>query len=126
MKNASLIVVLILGIVATYIVTCEVLEVISGNTSIRGTVNVQVYPEKTATPKREWKEPEAGMLMTDFLELCNDGHVNQYDRVSVYESQRHKITTIRFAYMDSRAKNHCWGTFTFVDSQLDSIFRGAV
>jgi hypothetical protein len=97
-----------------------------GHASVQGTVNVQVYPEKTPTPKREWKEPEAGMSMSDFLELCNDGHVNQYDKVSVYESQRHKITTIRFAYMDSRVRTNCWGTFTFVDFQLDSIFRGAV
>ncbi len=66
-----------------------------------------------------YSKPEIGMGITEFMFLCR-----KPDSRTDSQSAKGTITVIKNAFSESRAKNECWGTFTFGDdSKLSSISR---
>lgn len=66
------------------------------------------------TPKRNYSEPEIGMDYLDFRQLC--GSSAEHDSLETSRG-----TVIRDRY--NTDKNNCFGTFTFVNYSLESIYR---
>lgn len=83
----------------------------------------ELKPKPTIATKPVYKEPEIGMNFTDFDALCTSKGITSGDDFDTYKSARGTTITIRREYTEKRSKNNCWGTFTFRDYTLESIFR---
>lgn len=71
-----------------------------------------------ALEQKIYYKPEIGMLYTKFVGLCDSA-----DEHRSLKSSRADITVVTYKYNGARAIKDCYGTFTFVDYQLDSISR---
>lgn len=80
--------------------------------------------QMTGNEPRRFTRPEIGMPIEDFELLCiNPKERTSEDDVNVFRSANGTTITHRRGYSEKRAKNDCWGTFTFRDGVLDSIFN---
>ena len=77
-----------------------------------------VTPAPASTEPRKYTEPVIGMEETAFDKLCG-----KPDHIEIYESKNGRTETLRYEYSKARSKTRCWGTFTFREGELDSMFR---
>lgn len=87
------------------------------------------YPSPPTTPYRppltpSYTEPQIGMKFEYFKKLCmNSKERTSEDRWSSFESANGTTYRITRGYTANRAKNRCYGTFSFVEGELDSIYN---
>lgn len=84
-------------------------------------------PTPTPSPspaKVEYKTPQRGMTLFDFMQLCKfDKDQTPDDDVSTSNSDAGKVKIIRLGRSKTRETNECWGHFTFVNEKLETILR---
>lgn len=78
----------------------------------------QVESEKIQKNKFETAQLKIGMTYWDVEAMCGEP-----SDTSNLESARATITTARYEFSEKRKANDCFGTLTFIDYKLDSIYR---
>lgn len=77
-----------------------------------------VAPAVSAPALLNYSSPVVGMDFSDFSYLCG-----QPDDIRTFQDKRGETITYEYIFSDARGKNSCYGTFTFTDYKLSSIYR---
>ena len=78
----------------------------------------KIEAQQAQKKKYETARIVIGMNIWEVEDLC--GRAND---TSTLESARGTIMTLRYKFSEKRKANDCFGTLTFIDYKLDSIYR---
>ena len=78
----------------------------------------EIESQQEQRKKYETARIVIGMSIWEVEDLCG-----QANDTSTLESARGTIMTLKYEFSEKRKANDCFGTLTFIDYELDSIYR---